>query len=1256
MNLNIVPANTISKNLKLVSLSYESEITQNKRLPVFEFHIAKKIREKYGFDSSLFSISGNVIFANFNAVRRFTKLINEKRHFQEHLKISEVNSIGLIDEIYHYIFRVYEETENKGVFARLYSDLSNNLGKEKIDKLLLEFVKTFPPQDVYLGKISETDYLKESSGTKPNREMVLEEMILLYISNFNPANRKFKELFNEEYIEEINVYKNALGRTKKFFSKEKPFGPDNMDIISFLEEPILNNPNDLWDQINFIKLKWQKFIKTEFFLKILSGQDLMKEDYVFDGGGGGGGKPPTVVPSYSGSIEGLGNLSLGKSAYKYGIDSFRDYEEPEMFTEDIDWMPRVVILAKNTFVWMDQLSKKYGRRISTLNEIPDEELDLIASRNFTGLWLIGIWERSNASKKIKHMLGNIDAVASAYSLYDYEIAAELGGDDAYKNLNERATARGIRLASDMVPNHTGIYSKWVKEHPEYFIQSEFSPFPNYRFTGDDLSDDPDIQIRIEDGYWHKTDAAVVFERIDNRTGKKSYLYHGNDGTNMPWNDTAQLNLIKEEVREAVIQKIFHVARRFSIIRFDAAMTLAKKHFARLWFPAPGMGGDIPSRTDHSMSQEHFDSLFPKEFWREVVDRFNEEMPDTLLLAEAFWLMEGYFVRTLGMHRVYNTSFMNMLMNEENEKYRDLITNTLEFEPEILKRYVNFMTNPDEETAIKQFGTDDKYFGIATLMVTLPGLPMFGHGQVEGFTEKYGMEYKRAYYNEEPDKHLVDRHHREIFPLMKMRYLFSQIENFWLFDFLDGNDRINENVFAYTNSSRGRKALVFYNNKFHECWGKIHTSTPKLVGQNKSGKQIKQLSLADALNLKSTPHFYYIYYEHISGLEYIKSGKDIADNGFSISLQAFKYQIFLNFREVYDDGDRYKTLCDFLGGRGVPNIEIALKEMKLRSLHQSLEDIFSEDAINSFVQSQIKLNPNADTDKDNIESLLKKFEEFINKLKKEIPYEISKSTAVEYFKEMLDSVKLLNIFLAHFLKATKTAGNRKLQKSVVLSPESKYLEHSLLYIIWSVMVSLKEALSASETINKINFINELLLEIPLSNILRRLGRGENEIYSEISFLKVISNINEKLFDVSDIDVDRIKNLSSKNILQLFKKQKGKIVTEILSDDYVKNYLGVNIFEGIIYFSKENLEELSNWLLTFSYLNYLRSSKLAEENWENLNKAGKKSPAKNKILIEFKKLEDNFKKSFVLKDFFSELSEKSEYKLKSLQSNFSQVSEL
>ncbi len=77
-------------------------------------------------------------------------------------------------------------------------------------------------------------------------------------------------------------------------------------------------------------------------------------------------------------------------------------------------------------------------------------------------------------------------------------------------------------------------------------------------------------------------------------------------------------------------------------------------------------------------------VMPEEFWREVVDRVAKKLPDTLLLAEAFWLMEGYFVRSLGMHRVYNSAFMNMLRDEENISIVILFEKHMEFEPEILQ--------------------------------------------------------------------------------------------------------------------------------------------------------------------------------------------------------------------------------------------------------------------------------------------------------------------------------------------------------------------------------------------------------------------------------------------------------------------------------------------------------------------------------------------------------------------------------------------
>ena len=69
------------------------------------------------------------------------------------------------------------------------------------------------------------------------------------------------------------------------------------------------------------------------------------------------------------------------------------------------------------------------------------------------------------------------------------------------------------------------------------------------------------------------------------------------------------------------------------------------------FPSQAAAAISPARAEFGLTKDQFDAAFPEEFWREVVDRVAQEVPDTLLLAEAFWLMEGYFVRTLGMHRV-----------------------------------------------------------------------------------------------------------------------------------------------------------------------------------------------------------------------------------------------------------------------------------------------------------------------------------------------------------------------------------------------------------------------------------------------------------------------------------------------------------------------------------------------------------------------------------------------------------------------------
>ena len=168
----------------------------------------------------------------------------------------------------------------------------------------------------------------------------------------------------------------------------------------------------------------------------------------------------------------------------------------------------------------------------------------------------------------------------AYSLLSYDVSASIGGWESFYKLKERASKIGLDIACDMVPNHMGIDSNWVIEHPDWFIQSRELPY-NYSFNGENLSFRDDVGIFVEDGYYSGEDAAVVFKRVDYKNNDLRYIYHGNDGTSTPWNDTAQINFLNEEAKNSVINTILHIAKEFKIIRLDAAMGFKKSKYSKV---------------------------------------------------------------------------------------------------------------------------------------------------------------------------------------------------------------------------------------------------------------------------------------------------------------------------------------------------------------------------------------------------------------------------------------------------------------------------------------------------------------------------------------------------------------------------------------------------------------------------------------------------------------------------------------------------
>jgi hypothetical protein len=269
-----------------------------------------------------------------------------------------------------------------------------------------------------------------------------------------------------------------------------------------------------------------------------------------------------------------------------------------------------------------------------------------------------------------------------------------------------------------------------------------------------------------------------------------------------------------------------------------------------------------------------------------------------------------------------------------------------------------MNNPDEKTAVEQYGDGDKYFGVATVLATLPGLPMFGHGQVEGFREKYGMEFRKPKWDETPNEGLIAGHDWKIFPILHHRHLFADVEQFFLYDFYTPHGSVDENVFAYSNVHQDERGLVLYHNRFADTKGWIKTSAAYL---DKGTGDLRQKSLAEALSLPFEG--YVIFKDYVTHLEYIRSCEELWQKGLYVELHAYQHHVFMDWRFV--DDERWAAVHNALNGAGVASMlgrfdemfgkkeEVVVEEVKVKKARKKAKPAAKKTATKKAVKETKK---------------------------------------------------------------------------------------------------------------------------------------------------------------------------------------------------------------------------------------------------------------------------------------------------------------
>ena len=351
------------------------------------------------------------------------------------------------------------------------------------------------------------------------------------------------------------------------------------------------------------------------------------------------------------------------------------------------WPRYPVIYEINTWVWLQELSRKYQGPVN-LGKVPREEWDSIAGLNADAVWFMGVWERSPAGIAIanrnKGLLEDFrralpdfrteDNVGSPYCVRRYVVDAHLGGREGLAVARRELAKRGLRLILDFVPNHVAPDHPWVQQHPEYLVQG----------NADDAKNDP----------------ASFFE-----AGGKVFAC-GRDPYFPAWPDVLQLNAFQPGLRQAVIETLSDMAGQCDGIRCDMAMLLLNDIFARTWGVR---AGEKPA----------------SDYWRTVIPATKGKHPEFKFIAEAYWDLE-WELQQQGFDFCYDKRLYDRLEHDPAESVRLHLCADQAYQDKL----VRFIENHDEPRAAAAF-PPAKSRAAAVTVATLPGARLLHEGQFEG---------------------------------------------------------------------------------------------------------------------------------------------------------------------------------------------------------------------------------------------------------------------------------------------------------------------------------------------------------------------------------------------------------------------------------------------------------------------------------------------------------------------------------------------
>ena len=351
----------------------------------------------------------------------------------------------------------------------------------------------------------------------------------------------------------------------------------------------------------------------------------------------------------------------------------------------------------NTRVWL----KKFGPN-TKLDQVPEDFWKELRNRGFHYVWLMGVWQTSKNSiekycfeEGLKKEYTNAlpgwqkkDVIGSPYSIEDYIVNPELGGEESLLALKEKLNSVGLKLILDFVANHFSAESGLIESNPEIFLHGSH-----------DLL---------------QTDPKTFFEK----SGK--IFAHGKDPYFDAWGDTLQINYFSQDARNFMLGRLEKVAKLCDGVRCDMAMLINNSVFQKTWA--------VP------LSQQNIEQP-NSESWSDAISKIRKHK-EFVFIAEVYWDRE-WDLQQLGFDYTYDKKLLDRLKTDDVNEIKTHLWADDNFQ----KRSLRFLENHDEERSAKIFG-EQKLKAAATILLTLQGMRLVNEGQCDGKLVKLPVQLGR----------------------------------------------------------------------------------------------------------------------------------------------------------------------------------------------------------------------------------------------------------------------------------------------------------------------------------------------------------------------------------------------------------------------------------------------------------------------------------------------------------------------------------